>query len=50
MTCLQCKELYKINNQTYYPYWCKLFKCYLLLDKECNPERLEDCKILVEDK
>ena len=50
MECLECQELIKLQNQPYYPFWCKMFKIYLLPDAKFNPIRIKNCKLLMEDE
>jgi hypothetical protein len=46
MTCLECKERYDIPNQPYFPYWCKFWKIYLLIDSNKNPILPKCCEEL----
>ena len=49
MKCLNCKEFYRVNGGTYFPYWCKLWKKWLALDKNNEPIKCKACKELGED-
>jgi len=43
MNCDACPEKYTVDEKSCFPYWCKFWKKWLLIDEKGNIKKLKDC-------